>query len=794
MREAAVRRRTALTAWPILLLLLPAPLGAGSAPPDAWTVVVRDEAMDATFAGPVSPVAPDARLDVLTLEMADDPSWLWLKLTTRASPLGAGSPQVPDAWDSAPTSHVEFTIVPQETRVPHLVRIVAEEDLAVVTTDGIERARVPLNASEGQLPWGYTIALSRWQLLPEAPLRSGDDVSEPLVMMEQTGAPLGSASDRAPSSGFGEEYELVASSGEGDLPAWRETEGVEFVAGPSLAIGSDGSAHVAYIVYNDERDTRVGLYHAVFRDDGAVAVPAERVADAAMPTNLHESDHTQTAIAVDDAGRAHIVYSPSPNADAQEIRYATRGTATWIVEDPAALADGRRLAVDDSYRGVPSVVVREGRVVVAFQSGQDVAVVERTPNAGWRLLQVISDARFPRLALDTDGRAHVAWLGGSHRREGDTDEKTIEVATLRYASEAASWRPSDVATEVVDFSPFWETSESDGGFAFALGPDDRAHFVWQPQRGDPQFGILHGDALKAEPAPLVPSHGNPQTRMRMAIDTDGRAHMISGYGGTDHYAVRSPEGLWLRENLDRFVIAQLALTPDGRAVIAYTQPHGGATLGVSTQTAKAESPAADTVNTASELGMGPVSLPRAAPLIAAAAAVAGGAGGLLTWFGFRSAARRPVRWRWLALVGGFSRIARPNVADHAARDGILQAVQSSPGIESAELRHRLGLPRSTFFYHVRRLERERMLVVRQTGARLTLALPGAVVAHEQLLPPAIQDLVAAVRASPGVTTDAVASQLRLPRRTTAHRLARLERDGFVARVEDGARPARWRAT
>ena len=42
-------------------------------------------------------------------------------------------------------------------------------------------------------------------------------------------------------------------------------------------------------------------------------------------------------------------------------------------------------------------------------------------------------------------------------------------------------------------------------------------------------------------------------------------------GGTDVYAVRLADGSWLAEETPRLEMAQLALTPKGRAVLAGTQ-------------------------------------------------------------------------------------------------------------------------------------------------------------------------------------------------------------------------------
>ena len=589
--------------------------------------------------------------------------------------------------------------------------------------------------------------------------------------------------------GFGTEHVLTLPAQEAaPLPMWNDAAAVDFAAGPSLAAAPDGRAHVAYIVYNAERGDAVGLYHATFDPRAAgTGLPAgwsaRRVADAAMPTTLHEDGNTQTALAVSPQGVPFIAYHPAPNAGrGTGIRVATPQSGAWTVEDPATV-DGRRLPVDDSYRGVPSIAAAAGRVVLAFQSGNDVALVERTTGSAWRLLATLPDARFPRLALDAGGKAHVAWLGEAR------PDREVHVGKLLYATEAGGWRARVIAEDVEDFSSFWETSETDGSFAFALGPDGQPRFAWDAARDAPRFGMLGPLGVVDEPAPLVPGHGNPQVRMRMAVDREGRAHLLTGYGGSDLYAVRSRDGAWLVEETPRQDMAQLALTPDGRAVTAYTQPHGGTTLAFRAQVAPADTPPADPSLAGLTAASGPGG---ARPLLLVLLTAAGAAAGWGGAVAFRALALR-LPWQLLAAVGGFSRIARPQLAEHEARDAILRAARDEPGVGTDELRHRMGLPRSTFLYHVRRLEKERLLVVRRDGARLLLALPGVPLAPEAALAPHLRDLLAAVRARPDGTVEDYARRLGAPRRTTAHRLGLLEQDGRVAPTPPRVRPRRWRA-
>lgn len=794
----------ALAAIVLAALLLPSGgLAAGAAtaraPPagDAWEVVVTDPTMDATHPMPGAPAATDPRVDLVEVAIAEDERALWVRLRTReASPApGLTVPTAPGEAQGPVTTEVELQVRSGRGDGSLTVRLVAENRTLTVHRQDTPVQTVPLAAEDA--PWRYAVALARAGLGAGGPLTTGDRIESVVARTSRPGA-FGAATDEAWSGGPGSAYvvrrAVESPVGSAPLPAWRESTFVHLAAGPSVAVARDGTLHLAYLVYGDDRGVARGLHHAVVPADGAgafdaSAARAERVADARMPTELHEATRTQTALALDDTDRPHIVFHPRPGGeDAGMVRFASKDAA-WVEEDPSSLADGRRLEVDDSHGGVPAVVVgRGGRVVVAFQSGADVAIVERAAPGRWTLLERLEDARFPRLAVDGTGRVHVAWLGGT------TFEREVGKGTLRYANEAGGFAPADVATGIMDYSRFWETSETDGSFAFALDRNGVPHFVWESDSDEtPLFGSWRQGRLQAEAAPLTPSHGNPQVRMRMGFDGAGNAHVVSGYGGLDTYAVRHANGVWQREERPRGDIFSLAIAPDGRAVLAYTQPHGGTTLAVSSQAHPVGASPSTAVGALVGQRGGAISSPLATWVLLGAAL--GAFAGWALWASIWStvaAAFASRAWRSLALVGGFTRIAAPRLAEHRTRADVLRAVEASPGIDTATLRRQLGVPRTTLLYHLRRLERERLVVVRARGASLLVAPPGVALQSEQALPMAARELLAAIRAAPGGTADDYAARLAAPRRTVAHRLGALERDGHVARASEG-RPARWRA-
>lgn len=783
MRDASVPTPRRLLACLAILLTIPLAAPSAAAPAPDWVTLVQDDDAPAPGQAPEA----DPRVDVVEVGIADTPDALWLRLRTRAS---ATAPAAQATAASEPTSTVEMEWLRWDRLALRSLRVVAEGDRLRVLVDGREAARVPLDRASGQSPWGYEVAIPRLGLLGDDHLEMGDRLQGAWARTERGGAP--GMTDRAPDAGHAPPYDVRTPTGVADpLPTWSETVAVDHAAAPSLAVHEDGRAHVAYVVYNATRGAQVGLYHATFdASRPSVGEPpgwqARRVADVTTPTDLREERRVRTALALDPQGRPHVVFHPMPSSGRGLVRYATPDADAedgWRIEDPARLVDGTRWEADDGHRGLVAVAAGRDRTLVAFQSGEGVTLVERVGPDAWRLVTRIEDARFPRLALDAGENAHVAWFGGARPAHDHV------AGTLRYAAEAEGWMPVSLVDGLRDFGLLWDHGESDGGFDFALDPAGTPRFVWDADREEQAYGAWRDGRLEREPIPL---RSSPQPRMRLAFDHLGRAHVLAGYDGAESYAVRTAQGVWLRQETWRQDMPQLALAPDGRAIMAGTQPHLATTLAFRAQTAPVGDLTPDeafvlrVVQRLSALGEA-----RHAPL--AFAALAGAALAGIAFPRLRGLAR-PAWWGVLGAVGGFSRIGRPRVADHEAREAILRAVRDEPGLAASDLRRRLRMPRSTLAYHARRLEREGLLVTRRAGQRLLLLPPGARLAPDAALPPEVRALLDLVRHAPGKTTTDYARLAGVPRRTAAGHLAALERDGLVARASVPLRPRRWRAS
>lgn len=555
------------------LLLLLVPLALASVPqalawtPSEWTALVEDAEGDVDDGGSVLfPRAPDPHADLVEVAVREEGGALLLRLTTAA---GDAAPPPGARYESLVSLHVE----PQEG--------LAETATLHATARGFRLALDGKDFSDavepeaGATPTGYVVRIDAWPFLRTSTgaARLTQASAEVRARAADGHATTDDAQGRERSFSWG---------GVATLPferPWRAVAGADHAAGPSVAPAPDGSLHVAYVVYRHEPfGSGTGLFHGVLRRDG---FEAHRVADARMPSDLHQDDQTQTAIAVDADGGVHILFEPAPNTDARVgVRYATDEGGGWSVENPAVLAGGQRLAVEDGVRASPSLTVGGGRVVAALQGDDGSTFLVERGQTGWRLLRALDDARLARVRVDDEGTVHAAWLRITDDR---FDEGRAAYGRLLHASEAGGWTETLVAEGVEDRSRFWSRSDADGSFAFALSPDGTPHFVFAADRGARGHAALRDGVLVRDPIPLVADHGNPPVRMRMAFDPAGAAHVVTGYGGSDLYAVRSPEGAWHVEPFPAREMFDLALTPDGRAAVVHTEPHGGATLALAYQ-------------------------------------------------------------------------------------------------------------------------------------------------------------------------------------------------------------------
>ncbi|MES2154256.1 MAG: winged helix-turn-helix transcriptional regulator [bacterium] len=143
---------------------------------------------------------------------------------------------------------------------------------------------------------------------------------------------------------------------------------------------------------------------------------------------------------------------------------------------------------------------------------------------------------------------------------------------------------------------------------------------------------------------------------------------------------------------------------------------------------------------------------------------------------------------WLAAhalgAGLFSRIQGPKVLEHDTRARIVQEVDASPGITLVDLRTRLGIAWGTTWHHVRRLEKNGLLVsIRQGPRRLLYAAnspaAGARATLALLRNPTAQRIAQAIHATPDLAATAICRLLALQPPNVSKHLARFTASGLV---------------
>lgn len=366
------------------------------------------------------------------------------------------------------------------------------------------------------------------------------------------------------------------------LEAGVTVEGVDFAGGTSVTVDARGAPIVAYYVYDGERGAERGIYLAHL--DGKTLVP-QRIGDVAVTRDNGRDDQMRTQVAHDGAV-TFVLFTDDPAVDNDEDGPGHLGTPDsvyvlasdngWAREDPTP--GGRS---DVGPEDVADLAARNGKVVAAVPVGNDVWVVERTSPGAWRQLTILEGANNAKLALDSKGNVHVAYVvygADASQRDG----------VLYLASS-----PGFTATKVGEnIDAGWESPETDGSFAIAVGPQDEVALLWDDGRArerteEQKVAILQDGKWTHDFAPLVPGHGNPQYTMRLGYTAQGHLVAASGYGGTDTLAVRGPNGGWIKSELPRYDVWDMAVTSAGQVYFAYTQPHGGTTVAL---TAYAVSP------------------------------------------------------------------------------------------------------------------------------------------------------------------------------------------------------------
>lgn len=145
-------------------------------------------------------------------------------------------------------------------------------------------------------------------------------------------------------------------------------------------------------------------------------------------------------------------------------------------------------------------------------------------------------------------------------------------------------------------------------------------------------------------------------------------------------------------------------------------------------------------------------------------------------------------WRFLAFLGGFSRLRRDDLLEQRHRQAIHEAVTSDPGARAADIRRRIEMRRTTFFYHVRRLRASRLIELERHGGRIYLFPPQG----GRPIPHPLDTGILRIAAQPeGASLGVLASSLNTSASTVHRRLRALEASGLLKRRAEDPRNVRW---
>lgn len=150
---------------------------------------------------------------------------------------------------------------------------------------------------------------------------------------------------------------------------------------------------------------------------------------------------------------------------------------------------------------------------------------------------------------------------------------------------------------------------------------------------------------------------------------------------------------------------------------------------------------------------------------------------------------RARRFLWLGLL--YSRIAKERLLDHGSRERLLGTIRATPGLAVADLAERTGLPRNTVTYHLRVLERERLVSSTRNGRNRLFFAPGslekrvqadamATLRHETTLA-----MARAIGETPGVDQKALCARVGVSPSLAHWHADRLVASGVVDKRREG---------
>lgn len=370
----------------------------------------------------------------------------------------------------------------------------------------------------------------------------------------------------------------AALPGEWSAPAWP-IEGD--VGEPAVAFDTAGAAHLAWTQAGEDRDGRPTTFVGYARREGGAWTAAERL-PCAPPEAAEAVACSEPALAVDAAGRLHIVYVAvrAHGADIVQRERPAGSRQRWSAG--VRVSDGG----DHVRRGAPAVVADHiGHLHVAWADGLDgrseVRYRQRLADGSWRDASVINEPAAgsqaaPSLVVATDGTVHAAWRDD---RDGLPAIWTSMLpersfvwwpdARISAPAAAATGRPALAAGALGDVAAVWTRSDGEGTTTLRGARRGPAGPYWDPSRAiavDAR-GALGDVALAPRPDgafTLAWTEARPGGVRRLYTALWRGADAVEAEPRLDG-TVRSP----------RAAAPALALGPGGHALAAWEQPRDG---------------------------------------------------------------------------------------------------------------------------------------------------------------------------------------------------------------------------
>jgi len=187
----------------------------------------------------------------------------------------------------------------------------------------------------------------------------------------------------------------------------------------SIVIDGSGQSHISYINYSNSESSV--LKYATNSSGKWVNETVETVANTLL---------TDTSIAIDSKGRAHVSYDDYTN---QKLKYATNASGQWAVSSPVPDSE------DYSNGIVPSISVDSlDNIHIAYISPDNAGTnkLRYMTNASgeWELSDILADGTdlYLSMAIDQSGKPHIIFFDD---KSPDMDLKYITNASGPWVTE-----------------------------------------------------------------------------------------------------------------------------------------------------------------------------------------------------------------------------------------------------------------------------------------------------------------------------------------------------------------------